>query len=151
MRGNGFKGRGGDRPDALFTEEDTVVLVDNDKRFVHITGMGYAIGHYARWVRRGAVRVDAKSSDPMVQITAFRDDAAKRLVLVVINNARQPQQLRITAQGLLPAGRITGEQSTAQAFWRALPPAEVGQRDFMGLEVPGLSVTSLAVPVSIKP
>jgi O-glycosyl hydrolase len=146
-----FRGRGGDLPDALFTEQDTVVLVDNDKRAVHITGMGYAIGHYARWVRRGAVRVNAESSDPLVQVTAFRDDAVKRLVLVVINNGRQPQPLQITAKGILPAGRITGEQSTAHAFWKALPPAEVGKWDSVALQVPALSVTSLTVPVSTEP
>ena len=59
-----FKGRGGDQPDALFTEQDTVVLVDNDKQAVHITGMGYAIGHYARWIRRGAVRIEAERATP---------------------------------------------------------------------------------------
>ena len=115
-----FKGRGGDHPDALFTEQDTVVLVDNDKPAVHITGMGYAIGHYARWVRRGAVRIDAESSDPLVQVTAFRDDADKRLVLVVINNARESQRLLISAKSFSLAGRITGEQSTAHVFWKAL-------------------------------
>jgi O-glycosyl hydrolase len=146
-----FKGRGGDHPDALFTEQDTVVLVDNDKRAVHITGMGYAIGHYARWVRRGAVRVEAESSDPLVQVTAFRDDADKRLVLVVINNGHGPQQLRLNANGFSPAGRITGEQSTAPTFWKPLPPVDIGQKGLVSLEVPGLSVTSLAVPGSIKP
>ena len=148
-----FKGRGGDHPDALLTEQDTVVLVDNDKRAVHITGMGYAIGHYARWVRRGAVRIDAESSDPLVQVTAFREDAGKRLLLVVINNAHQSQQLSISTKGfsVAVAGRITGEQSTVHAFWKPLPPVEIGQKGDVSLEVPGLSVTTLAVPGSIKP
>lgn len=146
-----FKGRGGDHPDALFTEQDTVVLVDNDKQAVHITGMGYAIGHYARWVRRGAVRVEAESSAPLVQVTAFRDDADKRLVLVVINNSHHTQLLSIAAKGLSVAGRISGEQSTVHAFWKALPSAEAGPQSLVHLEVPGLSVTSLAVPGSIKP
>ena len=146
-----FRGRGGDHPDALFTEQDTVVLVDNDKPAVHITGMGYAIGHYARWVRRGAVRVEAESSDPLVQVTAFRDDADKRLVLVVINNSHHTQPVSIAAQGLSLAGPISGEQSTAQAFWKALPPVDIGPKGLVSLDVPGLSVTSLAVPVSIKP
>lgn len=146
-----FKGRGGDHPDALFTEQDTVVLVDNEKQAVHITGMGYAIGHYARWVRRGAVRVEAESSDPLVQVTAFRDEADKRLVLVVINNGHGSQPLRINANGFSLTGPITGEQSTAHSFWKALPPVDIGQKGVVSLEVPGLSVTSLAVSGSIKP
>jgi len=128
-----------------------VVLVDNDKPAVHITGMGYAIGHYARWVRRGAVRIDAESSAPLVQVTAFRDDADKRLVLVVINNDHGPQQLLINAKGFSLTGRTTGEQSTAHAFWKALPPIEIGHKGGVSLDVPGSSVTSLAVPVSLKP
>ena len=113
----------------LFTEQDTVVLVDNDKQAVHITGMGYAIGHYARWVRRGAVRIEAESSDPLVQVTAFRDDAGERIVLVAINNSPQSQHLLISAKGFSLAGRISGEQSTAHSFWNALMPAEVGQKE----------------------
>ncbi len=128
-----------------------MVLVDNDKQAVHITGMGYAIGHYARWVRRGAVRVEVESSDPLVQVTAFRDDADKRIVLVVINNGHGPQQLLINAKGFLLTGGITGERSTAHSFWKPLPPVEIGQKGVVSLEVPGLSVTSLAVPGSIKP
>jgi hypothetical protein len=31
-----------------------------------------------------------------------------------------------------------------------MPPAEIGKREFVDLEVPSLSVTSLAVPVSIQ-
>jgi hypothetical protein len=113
--------------------------------------MGYAIGHYARWVRRGAVRVEAESSDPLVQVTAFRDEADKRLVLVVINNGHGPKKLLINANGFSLAGRITGERSTTHAFWKPLPSVEIGQKGDVSLEVPGLSVTSLAVPGSIKP
>jgi hypothetical protein len=87
----------------------------------------------------------------LVQVTAFRDDADKRLVLVVINNGHGPQQLRLNANGFSPAGRITGEQSTAPTFWKPLPPVDIGQKGLVSLEVPGLSVTSLAVPGSIKP
>ena len=53
-----FKGRGGDAKDALFSEQDTIVLIDNERGEVYITGMGRAIGHYARWIPRGAVRLE---------------------------------------------------------------------------------------------
>src|SRR3989338_3365615 len=78
----------------LFSEEGTIVLIDNDDtQTVYITGMGYAIGHYARWIKKGAVRIEAESSDPLVQVTAFRDDSQKRMVLVVINNASTEREL----------------------------------------------------------
>ena len=38
--------------------EGNIVLINNDTGAVDITGIGYAIGHYARWVKPGAVRVE---------------------------------------------------------------------------------------------
>ena len=57
----------------------------------------------------------------------------------------------INAKSFSLTGRTAGEQSTAHSFWKALPPVEIGQKGVVSLEVPGLSVTSLAVPGSIKP
>jgi O-glycosyl hydrolase len=47
-----FAGRGGEDPAGYLTEQDTIVLVENDARTVLISGIGCAIGHYARWLRR---------------------------------------------------------------------------------------------------
>lgn len=55
-------------------DEGNAVLVDENTGAVDITGIGYAIGHYARWIKPGAKRADVSSSNPLVQVTAFRDD-----------------------------------------------------------------------------
>jgi O-glycosyl hydrolase len=146
-----FKGRGGDAPDALYTEMDTVVLIDNEKAAVHITGMGYAIGHYARWLRRGAVRLEAESADPLVQVTAFRGDSPKRLVLVIINNSQHAQTVLVDVKGLGLSGKVTGEQSTEKAFWKALEPRETTSAVSFAAALPPLSVTSLAAPLAGAP
>lgn len=143
-----FKGRGGDAPDALYTEMDTVVLIDNEKAAVYITGMGYAIGHYARWLRPGSVRLEAESSEPLVQVTAFRDGAAGRLVLVLINNSPHPQAVRVEVKGLALAGKVAGEQSTEKAFWTALEPQTPASATSLGTTLPALSVTSLGAPLA---
>ena len=143
-----FKGRGGDAKDALYTEMDTVVLVDNEKEAVHITGMGYAIGHYARWVRRGAVRLEADAADPLVQVTAFRDDAQQRLVLVIINNSPQAQTARVNVKGLGLSGPVAGEQSTEKAFWHRIEPFETTAPSAFKVVLPPLSVTSLGAYLS---
>lgn len=131
----------GSRP--LNSETDTIVLVDDEANTVTITGMGYAIGHYARWLKRGATRIEAKSDDPLVMISAFRDDAARRATLVLINNAEGARRVSVSINGLTLRGLLTGEQSSGTIRWQSLPlsPSKLG-----GFEVtlPPQSVTSIA-------
>jgi hypothetical protein len=142
-----FAGRGGEDPASLFTEEDTIVLVENESRTVLITGMGHAIGHYARWLKRGAVRVEAASADPLVLVTAFRDGASRRLVLVLVNDAAEGRELSVSLSGLRVKGPIVGEESREQVRWGALPPFEPASPDRIRLRIPALSVTTVAAPL----
>jgi hypothetical protein len=125
--------------------EGNIVLIDNDRGAVDLTGIGYAIGHYARWIKPGAVRVDASSSDALVQLTAFRDDRARRLTLVIINNSVGSQSVTVGVSGVVPNGGITGEQSTPSAYWNPIPALTPGTAGF-SITLPGTSVTSLALP-----
>ena len=140
-----FKGRGGDAKDALLSEQDTIVLIDNEKGEVYITGMGRAIGHYARWIPRGAVRLEAESANPLVLVSAFHDQQAKRLVLVLINSDKDTRDVSIACKGLEPAGKGSGEQSTEGSYWKELTPPEPAGRK-LTLRLPALSVTSFAFP-----
>ncbi len=135
--------------DSLYTadNEGNIVLVQNDTGAVDITGIGYAIGHYARWIKPGAVRVDGTSSDPLVQVTAFRDDQANRLSLVIINNSAVLKSVTVAVSSTALAGTITGEQSTASAYWKPLPAfAPSGPAGFL-LTLPADSITSVMVPL----
>jgi O-glycosyl hydrolase len=138
---------------AFFREEGTIVLLENNTEKVHITGIGYAIGHYARWIRRGAVRVDAESADPLVQVTAFRDDASRKIVLVLINNAGDARGVRVTLDGIRIEGEITGEQSTPSAYWAVVPASLPPSPTSFDANLPPLSVTTLAArfPESLAP
>ena len=111
-----------------------------------ITATGYAIGHYARWLKRGAVRLEVACPDPLVQVTAFADAASRRLILVVIVNAAEARTLSLRAKGLQLAGEAAGEQSTAQRFWQALAPLPASA-DGVRITLPALSVTTLACPL----
>jgi O-glycosyl hydrolase len=127
----------------LFSEEDTIVLIDNDTETVHTTGMGYAIGHYARWIERGAVRTEAISSDPLLLVTAFRQTSQRRIVLVIINNASAEKSINIKVNAVRLEGNLTGEQSTAAAYWQPIRPfAPTAPTSFM-LTVPAQSVTTI--------
>jgi O-glycosyl hydrolase len=126
------------------SSEGTVVLIDQSHKEVIITGMGYAIGHYARWIDRGAVRIEAATGDPLVQVTAFRDDGRGHLVLVAINNAPTERTLEVNLSGLELAGDLTGEQSTAAAYWQTLVPFPPASATSFTVTLPAESVTSLA-------
>jgi O-glycosyl hydrolase len=139
-----YKGRSGP---PLEGEADTPVLIYNEHGTVRITGTGYAIGHYARWIRRGAVRLEADSSDPLVAVTAFRDDSQKRFVLVAVNNSGTVQPVAVELKGLRIAGMLTGEQSTEQARWQALEPLPPDGPAAFTATLPAFSVTTLAAAI----
>jgi O-glycosyl hydrolase len=106
------------RPDpGFYTETDTIVLIDVEKNQVVISPMGRAIGHYARWIRKGATRVEATTGDPLVLATAFVDASQGRLVVVAINNASADSALDIGVSGVQLAGTVEGELSKAGTFW----------------------------------
>lgn len=137
------------RPDpGFYSETDTIVLIDNMTNQVVISPMGRAIGHYARWFKRGAVRIDAISDDPLVQVTAFRDDAQGRLVLVAINNATTARPLSVSVMNA-PAmtGTLSGERSTAGALWEAFSGTTTAAGWTVSL--PAKSVSSMAGEIPV--
>jgi O-glycosyl hydrolase len=130
---------------SLLKEEDTIVLIDIGASSVLITGTGYAIGHYARWLQRGAFRVDASSDDPLVMVTAFTDNKRGKASFVLINNADTERTVRVRVSGLAFTGPLEGEQSEGDTRWKALgaiPTVEGAKEEFV-LTVPGKSVTSV--------
>lgn len=135
----------------FFQSEGAIALVDTDGDEVYVTGMGYAIGHYGRWVRPGATRVGAASDDPLLQVTAFWDDGGQQLTLVLINNAADADEATIDLQGF-GGGPLTfyGEQSTEAAYWSWLEPFSIEGTAFP-LTLPPRSVTTIATWVGAGP
>lgn len=134
----------------LFSQEGTIALIDNGTDTIHITGMGYAIGHYARWIKKGAIRLEATSSDPVFQVTAFRHNRQGRIALVLINNASAKRHVDINMRGLTLHGKLTGEQSIATAYWDPLTPFAPTTHASFALTVPPKSVTTIVGPIKEK-
>jgi hypothetical protein len=88
------------------------------------------------------VRLGAESSDNRVMVTAFRDDAAGHLVLVLINNRRGRSSVNVTFDGR-GASSFTGEQSTAKRQWAPLSPI-IAKGGSVSLTLPELSVTTIS-------
>lgn len=127
-------------------DEDCLVHFNRARGTVSISGTGYAIGHYARWVRRGAVRVEARSDDPLVLVSAFRDAASAKLVAVVINNHPQARSIDLHAPGMVRSGGVEGEQSSSRGYWLALEALAAGD-GHLGVVAPGHTVTTLSIPL----
>lgn len=128
----------------LRSDGDSLILVDTSTDEVIITATGRAIGHYGRWLRRGARYVEAESSNPFVLVSPFLD--RNRLVAVLVNTASTVSRVTITLEASFFSGTLTGEQSRADALWQAIPSSET-KGSSLTLEVPGWSVTTVAVPV----
>ena len=127
-------------------DEDCLVHFNRLRGRVSITGTGHAIGHYARWVRRGAVRVDSETDDPLVLASAFRDDAQKKIVVVMVNNQREPVSVTVTVAGRVEfSGEVKGEQSSAEGYWLPLAAAVLREEGSIRTVLPARSVTSLSV------
>ncbi len=126
----------------LYSNEGTIALIDNDSSLVTITGMGYAIGHYARWIGAGARRIDASSDDSLVQATAFRDSAAGRISLVLINNASAGKTVAVHLAGASFAADPGGEQSYGEERWKPLTGLALSSSSGFDLYLPPQSVTS---------
>ena len=130
----------------FYESEGDLLLYDNERDQMIVTGLGYAMGHYGRWIPRGAVRIDATPGDPLLLVSAFRVDATQQLVLVLINNAGTMRPATVSVEGLDVDGVVTGEQSTSARYWAPLTPSPVAGPSRFQVILPALSVTTVVVP-----
>ena len=138
------RGHGGDAGARLRSEGDGLVLVDTARDEVMLGGIGHAIGHYGRWLRRGARYLDGTSSNPQVLVSPFRD--RDRLVAVLVNMARSPVKTRVKVANAEISGPGSLEQTRTGVCREKLAP--VGPREgTLELELPAWSVTTLAAPL----
>lgn len=135
---------GGDVP--FLTEQSGMVLIDLNAGKILITGMGYAVGHYARWLERGSVRIGAASDRPRVVVSAFRNPGARRIVVVAVNHEPAAQLLRVTLREVVAGSPVTGETSHGAVRWQAIAgfsPQADGEVTYVA---PARSVVTLAIP-----
>ncbi len=138
-----FAGRG----IPFLSEQSGMVLVDVSTGTISITGMGYAVAHYARWIRPGAIRIGATSEKPRVIVTAFRDPPNRRVVVVVVNNEAAEQLLRVRLSGTSARGEADGETSFGAVRLRAIPPFAPAPGGEFEIAAPANSVVTLAIPI----
>jgi glucosylceramidase len=129
-------------------QDDQVVYVDTDTDTVYIGNLGWAMGHWSRWIKRGAVRIGDTSSDPLVMPIAWRQDATRQLIFVVINNDTAARQISVTLSGLQVTGDVTGEQSTSTGgYWKTITPFTPENATSITTSLPARSVTTFVASI----
>lgn len=138
-----FAGRG----IPFLTEGSGMVLVDLEKNEIRITGMGYAVGHYARWLGAGAQRLATSTDRPATPALGFDDVTRNRVIVVATNTAHVSRMMRMRVSGGTTNGAVTGEVSYSTTRWQ---PVGTDTRITAGVVeyvMPPRSVVTLAIPV----
>ena len=96
--------------DPVENDQHPVVIVDTDRGEIEYTGLYYYLAHFSKFVRPGAVRVEARGSVPSLSFAAFEDRDGSR-VLEVINSSPGERKFEIrdgarAAEATLPAWSI---------------------------------------------
>jgi O-glycosyl hydrolase len=96
-----------------------------------LTRQYYVMGQYSRFVRPGAVRVAATSSDPEVKVVAFL--GGEKPVIVVTNAGSRDHTVRFELGAAGSCGtRIEAVRTSETESWKPLPDATLDQPRFVG-------------------
>jgi glucosylceramidase len=87
--------------------QQPVSIIDTVNRKAVFTGLYYYLAHFSKYVRPGAVRVEARGGAPGLSLVAFRD-AGRRKILQLVNSAKNSAEFVLvyagkTARAGLPA------------------------------------------------
>jgi hypothetical protein len=103
----------------------------------------YVLAHYGRYVRDGAVRVDASSNDDQVLVLAFDDTNRGWFTVILLNIATSSKSVSISGAGL-PTSYEAFRTSASEKG------VEIGAQDPGSITLPPNSVTTLYAGVSTK-
>jgi O-glycosyl hydrolase len=132
----------------FLTEKSGIVLVNLQTGQVLITGMGYAVGHYARWLGPDATLLESSSSVPAVTVSAFADPSRNRVVVVATNAGVVEQLVRIHVGGATATGPFSAEVSAGLIRWGQLQGVTMATDGAVELVVPPGGVVSIAIPAN---
>ncbi len=109
-----------------------------------LTKRYYAMGQYSRFVRPGARRIDATSSDHGVLVTAYTGGAQP--AIVVLNTGTTDKTVRVDlGQGGACSGSVQAVRTSAGDSWRSLPAIPLSAPRFLAT-LPAASITTFLLP-----
>ena len=100
----------------------------------------FVTGHFSRFVRPGYVRVDARSDDPDVLVSAYT--GTDGMVIVAINSGRDPKLATLRLAEGPASGSLSPVMTTRSEPWKTMPsiPAQDGS---FSVVLPAESLTTL--------
>ncbi len=128
--------------------EALVVISTSGAPDYTVTPKYWTARQYMKYVKPGAVRIEASSADPDVRVSAFRDDARRVLTAVLINRADDSRWATFPVPGLRGPARVirtSPEQNGAE-----LGPGSAERRGHRAVRLPGRSVTTIVWPTTLR-
>lgn len=77
---------------------DAPVIVDTKKDEIHYNSSYFYIGHFSKYIKPGAVRIECKTSSDEIQCTAFSNPTGE-IVIVLMNEGEEPLSVQSDVQG----------------------------------------------------
>ncbi len=114
-------------------------LVNVQGNTVATSGRLWAFAGYSRFVRPGAVRIGATTSDAALEVTAFRNSDGS--IAVIVLNTANSRQVAAFSLGGLSGARVTPYLTDASHELSAQSPVTVGNGAFTAT-LPGRSLVS---------
>jgi glucosylceramidase len=101
-----------------------VVTIDSRTGQINRNLEYYVLGHMSRFVRRGARRIGAESSNGDVKTVAFRNPGRGAIAVVVLNTAKADRTVRVDAAGRKAEFLLPGQAAATLV----LEPAADGRK-----------------------
>ena len=132
----GFIGSGGESSALISLNHTATTYTGFTRNKVY-----YYFGQYSRFVRPGARRVSASSSDGGIRLSAYYD--GRRRVLVAINPGSSPVTSRLSAPDLADVRSMSAIRTSPSENWAELPAATVSDAS-ISVTLPARSVTTFS-------
>lgn len=119
---------------------DGLVYFDDKTGAISTSKRLYAMGNYSRWIKPGAVRVEATVDESSLLTTAYLSHDAKSVIIVITNPTDQSVECRIDSKTKLAKSAETLSTSSTQS-------ADAGHADINKLSVAPMSIVTLKIPL----
>ena len=83
------------------------IVVNPEKDELILEPTYYAIGHFSRYVKRGAVRIGNSSFSDAINVTAFKNPGGE-LVAVILNHGAESEKFRLRIEGITAPLELPG-------------------------------------------